>query len=194
MTNLPPTLRTGTIFMMQKQKGFTLLELVVVIVLIGIVSGAAAPSFQRWRQQQRFETDTQNVLLALADARADSLSDKMCDGGTATAWNVLINETQITYGCAQVDGNSVVISVLPLTSDAILTSQESENRTTWSAAGSLQISVFSGGMNARIGSTYQSQWAKVSLASSALGKEQTVCYSRIANYPFLSPSGLCTED
>ena len=180
--------------MMQKQKGFTLLELVVVIVLIGIVSGTAAPSFQRWQQQQRFETDAQNILLALADARADSLSDKMCDGETAGAWNVMINETQITYGCMQAAGKSKALSVLPLKSDAILTFKESQDFTTWSSVKSLQVSVFSGGMNVRIGDTYAPQWVKVFLSSSSLKKEQTVCYSRIANYPFFSPSGLCTED
>jgi prepilin-type N-terminal cleavage/methylation domain-containing protein len=179
--------------MMQKQKGFTLLELVVVIVLIGIVSGAAVPSFQRWRQQQRFDTDVQNVLLAMADARADSLSDRTCDGEIVTEWNVDIDGTQITYGCTPVVGSSITVSLLPIMSDATLTFQETQD-STWSSVGSLQISVSSGGMNARIGSTYQSQWGKVSLSSPSLGKEQTVCYSRVANYPFLSPSGLCTED
>lgn len=192
---MPLEVQDGTICMMQKQKGFTLLELAVVIVLIGIVSGTAAPSFQRWRQQQRFETDAQNVLLAMADVRADSLSDRTCDGQIAAEWIVEINETQIIYGCKPVLGAQVTLSLLPITSDATLMFQETQDlASAWTSVGSLKISVLSGGMNAQIGSTYQSQWAKTSLSSSSLGKEQTVCYSRIANYPFLSPSGLCTED
>ena len=194
MRNLPLVPGNGTIPMMQKQKGFTLLELVVVIVLMGILSGAATPSLQRWRQQQRFDTDAQEILLALSDARADAFSDRTCDGDIATEWNVVVNEEGIVYGCKQGDGDQVIISSSPFNSDATVLSEATQDLSSWVPQGDLSVSVFSGGMNARIGSTYQNQLARLTLSSVALGKEKTVCYSRISNYPFLSPTGSCEEN
>ena len=195
MRNLPLVAGNGTIPTMQKQKGFTLLELVVVIVLLGIVSGAATPSLRRWQQQQRFDTDTQEILLALSDARADAFSDRTCAGEIAAEWNVVVNnEEGIVYGCKQGDGTQITISTTPLASDATVLSEATQDLLSWVPLGGLSVSVFSGGMNARIGDTYQNQWARAILDSPSLGKEKTVCYSRVANYPFLSPAGLCEEN
>jgi prepilin-type N-terminal cleavage/methylation domain-containing protein len=194
MRNLPLVPGNGTIPTMQKQKGFTLLELVVVIVLLGIVSGAATPSLQRWIQQQRFDADGQEILLALSDARADAFSDRTCDGDIATEWNVLVNEDGIVYGCKQGGGGQVTISTTPFASDAAVLSQGTSDLLSWVPLGDLSVSVFSGGMNARIDTTYQNKWARVILSSPSLGREETVCYSRVANYPFLSPTGSCEEN
>lgn len=191
--NLQPRAENGTIFMMQKQKGFTLLELIVVMVLIGIASGAIAPTFQRWQRQQRLDTDIQEITLALADARANSLSDQMCDGEVAEEWTTVINENEILSQCVQKGGDSITLSETSLISDAALTFQE-KNLASWASVGTFRVTVFPGGMNVRIGDTYQPQWAKVSLKSASINKEQTICYSRVANYLFSSPSGLCTED
>ena len=45
----------------QDIKGFSLLELLVVIVLIGIISGVSYPSFSSWQQERKVRTATEKI-------------------------------------------------------------------------------------------------------------------------------------
>jgi type IV pilus assembly protein PilA len=67
-------------FALKLQKGFSLIELMVVVAIIGILSVIAIPSYQSYTQRARFAevistTDAFKTAVALALQEGDSLSE-----------------------------------------------------------------------------------------------------------------------
>ncbi len=170
------------------------MELVVVISIIGITTVVAAPSFQQWRGKQLFEADTRQVLSLLADIRAAAFADKNCAGEQSRRWMAQFETTGMMLRCEQLDGGLETVASFPWESEAIVSFQKSTNGTYWPTESPMEVSIFSGGTQSRIGSLYENKWARIELDFVAAGKKSTVCFSRIANYPFLSSSGLCDDD
>jgi prepilin-type N-terminal cleavage/methylation domain-containing protein len=179
---------------MQKLAGFTLLELVIVITIIGITAGAAAPSFQKWQKQQQFDTDVQTAMMFLADARAAALSERTCDEEIATEWTVQLTDQSVELRCKQEDGGIVSMSTTNWQSEATFIFEQAPYFSNWIAGEDLSITIFVGGTQSRIGALYSNQWARVKLALPFIGKTRTICYSRVANYPFFSPLDTCQDD
>ncbi|SYZ72919.1 putative General secretion pathway protein H [Candidatus Zixiibacteriota bacterium] len=61
---------------MRPKSGFTLVELMAVVVVIGIASAVASPIFNRAIQRIRFRGETKDVLSTLRTARSYALSQK----------------------------------------------------------------------------------------------------------------------
>lgn len=59
---------------MKRQRGFTLLELIVVMALIGLMSAIALPEFIAWRTQARYNDAAQEIAATLREARSQALS------------------------------------------------------------------------------------------------------------------------
>ncbi len=57
-------------------RGFTLIEMMIVAVIIGTVASLAAPSFQRAYDKHNFKTGEQNVISTLKKARSSAISSK----------------------------------------------------------------------------------------------------------------------
>ncbi len=51
------------------QRGFTLLEMMIVIVIIGILATIGIPAFSSWKQQQAVSNATSSLLVHLKQAR-----------------------------------------------------------------------------------------------------------------------------
>lgn len=57
----------------QAQRGFTLQELIIVILIVGIMASLAAPSFQSFIQNQRVQSLSSELLTSLTLARSEAI-------------------------------------------------------------------------------------------------------------------------
>ncbi|NEP29368.1 prepilin-type N-terminal cleavage/methylation domain-containing protein, partial [Moorena sp. SIO3I6] len=60
-----------------KDAGFTLLELIVVILLVGILSAIAAPSWLAFVNRQRVNKVNERVLSAIQEAQREAKKKKL---------------------------------------------------------------------------------------------------------------------
>ncbi len=88
---------------MKSQSGFTLMELLAVIVIASILAALAAPSMRGMVQDNRITTATNTLISHLALARSEAITRRqtvvlcrsalplvavpVCGGGTATDWS-----------------------------------------------------------------------------------------------------------
>jgi type IV fimbrial biogenesis protein FimT len=76
-------------------RGYTLIEVLVVIALIAILSGLAAPSFSRLIAQQRGKTIASELFMALTKTRSEALKRNLSvnlsakAGGWGDGWQIL---------------------------------------------------------------------------------------------------------
>ncbi|MBX9754256.1 MAG: GspH/FimT family pseudopilin [Pseudomonadaceae bacterium] len=60
--------------MMNSNKGFTLLELMVTVAILAILLSIAAPSFRTQIEASRLRADTDNIMAALQLARSEAVT------------------------------------------------------------------------------------------------------------------------
>jgi prepilin-type N-terminal cleavage/methylation domain-containing protein len=51
-------------------KGFTLIELIMTLIILGIILAIALPSYLQWRQSLAYRTTARGVVAALREARS----------------------------------------------------------------------------------------------------------------------------
>jgi prepilin-type N-terminal cleavage/methylation domain-containing protein len=59
-----------------RQAGFTLVELLITVVIVGIIAAAAAPHFERAFERSSFNTAGRNISSTMRFARSLAISDK----------------------------------------------------------------------------------------------------------------------
>jgi prepilin-type N-terminal cleavage/methylation domain-containing protein len=78
------------IFMLKRQSGFTLIEMMVVIALIVVLSAIAIPNYIAWVPKYRLNTAVDNLIVTLQQARLRAIRDNAnvvinFDGGANTS-------------------------------------------------------------------------------------------------------------
>jgi prepilin-type N-terminal cleavage/methylation domain-containing protein len=122
---------------LESKKGFTLIEIIITMLIIGIVSAIAIPNFSKWREKHQIDGQAQKVYFDLMLARTaavksnndvlvtfnlvantykiheDTDNDGVEDAGENLKNAVLENNVQFAYnvGITDTDDNAVTSAV-----------------------------------------------------------------------------------
>lgn len=130
---------------MNRQKGFTLIELMIVIAIIGILAAIALPAYQTYTKKAKFT----EAVLAAASVRSnidicfqdkDNYTLSNCDSFSKIGIDASVATAPNTINSITIDANTAMITVIGEPSvDSVtytLSPTASNNSLTWSAGGS----------------------------------------------------------
>ena len=93
----------------QTQKGFTLIELMIVIAIIGVLAAVALPAYSDYTQKAKMS----EVILAASTCRI-SVTDAVISGGLA-------NTGANGFGCESASSTSRYVNKIETSADGVIT-------------------------------------------------------------------------
>jgi type IV pilus assembly protein PilA len=138
----------NTLSMKKAQQGFTLIELMIVVAIIGILASIAIPSYQNYTRKARF---TEVVMAATAPKSAVEVCAQTtgaftdCDSGSN---GVPLNITSAEGAVTSVSTANGIVTVVPVAVNGIAASDtyiltptlEDSGKVSWAANGSGGVS------------------------------------------------------
>lgn len=92
------------------KKGFTIIEILVVLGIIGLLVGIALPSLSKFRSSKALDTTSEGVLVVLSTARGDTLSAKAGEQyGVHFEAGKFVLYTGATYSGADPDNKEYIL-------------------------------------------------------------------------------------
>ncbi len=119
-----------------KQIGFSLVELMIVVALIGILSAFAIPSYRDWIQNTRIRTTAESIQNGLQKAKAEALRKN------ARVIFTLANNASWTIGCVTpvaADNNGDGLADCPAVIESANAAEASGNISISTDSGNLAI-------------------------------------------------------
>lgn len=127
---------------MLRQKGFSLIEMAVVIAIIGVIAGIGVPSFRQMMLDNRLVTTTNQILAALQQARSEAASRHspvtLCGGDGDAETPACADDTDWSSGILLLQnrsGTATVIRMLPAASSQGITVTSAANEIVYAADG-----------------------------------------------------------
>ena len=94
------------------EKGFTLVELMIVIVIVGILSSVALPNFLAQQSKARATEGTQTLSTILKSAYADYQQDLDVTDATTAAQNAIDSANKDNFAYSAPAGNNLAKTIL----------------------------------------------------------------------------------
>ena len=112
--------------------GFTMLEMMIIVVIIGILATIAIPSFSRVMPRLEVRAQARNTLNYLRLARSRAISEAAqfgvhidTDAGEYIMFKDIVNPSSFTFDA----GDSIVVGPETIDPDVIMTSSSFSNNT-----------------------------------------------------------------
>lgn len=99
----------NTVYRTMKAKGFTILELMMGVAVLGIVTALAVPSFADFIERQRIKSDAQRLTKTLQNARIQAMTTQAAR--SSVCWNDTASD--ITFAYTNLDGDAKNVDLKP---------------------------------------------------------------------------------
>lgn len=190
---------------MPKVSGFTIIEILTTITILGIIATISVPEYWRWRDRDQFRAQGQAFFDTLLDARNAALTNKLCsNGNTSFKWRIVFdadaNPPRYELYCHWDDTNASVVEQSNVLMDKTEVNTVDFNETNPPAAMSggsipdnVEIAFFSGSASGRLdyddGSLNRADQAKIVLGHTSSDFVHAICFNRVAGFPSFNKVG-----
>ncbi len=93
---------------MQKKKGFSLIELLIVTGIVAMLVTMSIPGFSRMRSQVKFQGEVDTIFNQILEVRMNALTEKMCNDKASEKWIFHFNATSSSVSCKNSDATVLI--------------------------------------------------------------------------------------